>query len=52
MVSRITRCHVCLGLGRLLFAKICPMCNGQGTVDTGQQANPPPAPYVLWLNNK
>ena len=35
MVSRITRCPTCLGLGRVPFAKVCSTCNGNGTVDAG-----------------
>jgi len=49
MVSRITRCPTCLGLGRVPFAEVCPTCNGKGAVDAESQAHPPPSSYALWL---
>jgi DnaJ-class molecular chaperone len=49
MVSRITRCPTCLGLGRVPFAKVCATCDGKGTVDAGVQVHPAPSSYTLWL---
>jgi len=52
MVSRITRCPTCLGLGRVPPSMVCPTCNGQGTVPAGSQTHPPASPYALWLDSK
>jgi len=39
MLSKITRCPTCLGLGRVPPATICPTCAGKGSVDEGLQAH-------------
>jgi hypothetical protein len=55
MVFRITRCPMCLGLGVVRFEEfcptVCPTCRGQGTVNAGEQTNPPAASYLIWINS-
>ena len=49
MVSRITRCPMCLGLGRVPPSMVCPTCDGKGTAVVGSQAHPSASSYALWL---
>ena len=38
MVSRMSRCPTCLGLGRVPPSTLCPTCNGNGTADEALRA--------------
>jgi CheY-like chemotaxis protein len=39
MISQMTRCPTCLGIGTVWSSKICPTCSGKGTVDESSQAH-------------
>ena len=38
MISQMTGCPTCLGIGTVVPSTVCPTCNGKGTVDEFSQA--------------